>query len=86
MTTSSPRLAPRLISLAAAALLLVAVWWAVSAWQDWQKGYDPETVVAASLQGLQVGLNVFRPEFRFQALDAAPPKLTHDSSLPCLTR
>lgn len=54
MTASSPaRLAPRLILLAAAALLLVAVWWAVAAWQDWQRGYDPETVVAASLQGLQ---------------------------------
>lgn len=53
MTSSSARLAPRLILLAAAALLLVAVWWAVAAWQDWQKGYDPETVVAASLQGLQ---------------------------------
>lgn len=54
MTSSSPaRLAPRLILLAAAALLLVAVWWAVAAWQDWQKGYGPETVVAASLQGLQ---------------------------------
>jgi len=22
-------------------------------WRDWQRGYDPETVVAASLQGLQ---------------------------------
>lgn len=53
MTSSPARLAPRLILLAAAALLLVAVWWAVAAWQDWQKGYDPETVVAASLQGLQ---------------------------------
>ena len=54
MTSTSPaRLAPRLILLAAAALLLVAVWWAVAAWQDWQRGYDPETVVAASLQGLQ---------------------------------
>lgn len=54
MTSSAPaRLAPRLILLAAAALMLVAVWWAVAAWQDWQKGYDPETVVAASLQGLQ---------------------------------
>ncbi len=53
MTTSPARLAPRLILLAAAALLLIAVWWAVAAWQDWQKGYDPETVVAASLQGLQ---------------------------------
>lgn len=53
MTASPARLVPRLILLAAAALLLVAVWWAVAAWQDWQKGYDPETVVAASLQGLQ---------------------------------
>ena len=53
MTTSPARLAPRLVLLAAAALLLVAVWWAVAAWQDWQKGYDLETVVAASLQGLQ---------------------------------
>jgi len=53
MTTSPARLAPRLILLAAAAMLLVAVWWAIAAWQDWQKGYDPETVVAASLQGLQ---------------------------------
>ncbi len=54
MTSFSPaRLAPRLVLLAAAALLLVAVWWAVAAWQDWQRGYDPETVVAASLQGLQ---------------------------------
>ncbi|WP_374396913.1 DUF4230 domain-containing protein [Sphingopyxis sp.] len=57
MTTpaSSPalRLLPRLILLAAAALLALAAWWAVSAWRDWQKGFDPETVVAASLQGLQ---------------------------------
>lgn len=53
LSLPAPRLLPRLILLAAAALLLVAVWWAVAAWQDWQKGYDPETVVAASLQGLQ---------------------------------
>lgn len=53
MTTSAARLAPRLILLAAAGLLLAAVWWAVATWQDWQRGYDPETVVAASLQGLQ---------------------------------
>jgi len=57
MTTSSPspapRLLPRLILLAAALVMLLAVWWAVAAWRDWQKGYDPETVVAASLQGLQ---------------------------------
>jgi hypothetical protein len=51
--TSSSRLAPRLISLAAAAMLLLAVWWAVGAWRDWQRGVEPETVVAASLQGLQ---------------------------------
>jgi hypothetical protein len=49
----SPRLLPRLILLAAAALFALAAWWAVSAWQDWQRGYDPETVVAASLQGLR---------------------------------
>ncbi|MBO9694841.1 MAG: DUF4230 domain-containing protein [Sphingopyxis sp.] len=52
-SSPAPRLLPRLILLAAAALLLVAVWWAVAAWQDWQKGYGPETVVAASLRGLQ---------------------------------
>lgn len=50
---SAPRLLPRLILLAAAALFALAAWWAVSAWRDWQRGYDPETVVAASLQGLQ---------------------------------
>lgn len=57
MTTTpsptAPRLTGRLILLAAAAMLLLAVWWAVSAWRDWERGYDPETVVAASLQGLQ---------------------------------
>ncbi len=52
-STPPPRLTGRLILLAAAAMLLLAVWWAVSAWRDWQTGYDPETVVAASLQGLQ---------------------------------
>ncbi|MBJ7499251.1 MAG: DUF4230 domain-containing protein [Sphingopyxis sp.] len=52
-SSPAPRLLPRLILLAAAALMLAAVWWAVTAWQGWQKGYDPETVVAASLQGLQ---------------------------------
>lgn len=51
--SSFARLLPRLILLAAAALLALAAWWAYSAWQDWQRGYDPETVVAASLQGLQ---------------------------------
>lgn len=48
-----PGLLPRLILLGAAALFALAVWWAVSAWRDWQRGFDPETVVAASLQGLQ---------------------------------
>ena len=52
-STPAPRLLPRLILLAAAALLALAAWWAFSAWRDWQRGYDPETVVAASLQGLQ---------------------------------
>ena len=51
--SSFARLLPRLILLAAAALLALAAWWAFSAWRDWQRGYDPETVVAASLQGLQ---------------------------------
>lgn len=50
---NASRLAPRLILLAAAALLALAVWWAVAAWRDWQRGFDPETVVAASLQGLR---------------------------------
>src|SRR3546814_11654843 len=55
MTTApaSPRILSRLILLAAAALFALGAWWAVSAWRDWQRGYDPETVVAASLQGLQ---------------------------------
>lgn len=49
----APRLFPRLVLLAAAALIFAAVWWTVSAWQDWREGAAPETVVAASLQGLQ---------------------------------
>jgi hypothetical protein len=53
--TPSPlaRLAPRLITLAAAALFLVGIWWLVTAWQDWRAGPTPETVVAASLEGLR---------------------------------
>lgn len=35
------------------ALLGVALFLGWRAWRDWQRGYDPETVVAASLQGLQ---------------------------------
>ncbi|QCB55556.1 DUF4230 domain-containing protein [Sphingopyxis sp. PAMC25046] len=34
-------------------LLALALFFGWRAWQDWQRGYDPETVVAASLQGLQ---------------------------------
>ena len=35
------------------AILALALFFGGRAWQDWQRGYDPETVVAASLQGLQ---------------------------------
>lgn len=35
------------------ALLALALFLGWRAWDDWQRGYDPETVVAASLQGLQ---------------------------------
>ena len=35
------------------AILAIALFFGWRAWQDWQRGYDPETVVAASLQGLQ---------------------------------
>jgi len=34
-------------------VLAVGVFLGWRAWQDWQRGYEPETVVAASLQGLQ---------------------------------
>ena len=34
-------------------ILALALFFGWRAWQDWQSGYDPETVVAASLQGLQ---------------------------------
>jgi len=35
------------------ALLALALFLGWRAWQGWQKSYDPQTVVAASLQGLQ---------------------------------
>lgn len=38
---------------AVALMLALALFFGWRAWQDWQSGYDPETVVAASLQGLQ---------------------------------
>lgn len=38
---------------AVVAILALALFFGWRAWQDWQRGYDPETVVAASLQGLQ---------------------------------
>ena len=53
MTQSAPRLFPRLLLFGAAGLIALAAWWTLSMWRDWQRGYDPETVVAASLQGLQ---------------------------------
>ncbi len=40
----------RILVVVVLALALFLGW---RAWQDWQRGYDPETVVAASLQGLQ---------------------------------
>jgi hypothetical protein len=43
----------RLIPLFAAALFLGGIGWLVTAWQDWQAGPTPETVVAASLEGLR---------------------------------
>jgi len=38
---------------AVVAILALALFFGWRAWQGWQRGYDPETVVAASLQGLQ---------------------------------
>jgi hypothetical protein len=35
------------------AVLALALFFGWRAWTDWQRGYDPQTVVAASLQGLQ---------------------------------
>ncbi len=42
-----------LFRVALLAVLAVALFLGWRAWQDWQRGYEPETVVAASLQGLQ---------------------------------
>lgn len=42
-----------LFRVALLAILMVAIVLGWRAWQDWQRGYDPETVVAASLEGLQ---------------------------------
>jgi hypothetical protein len=50
---SSGRMIARLLLLAAAMLFALGTWWAVSAWRDWREGTVPQTVVAASLQGLQ---------------------------------
>jgi len=50
---SSGRMIARLLLLAAAMLFALGTWWAVSAWRDWREGTAPQTVVAASLQGLQ---------------------------------
>lgn len=50
---SSGRMIARILLLATAMLLVLGTWWAVSAWRDWREGTAPQTVVAASLQGLQ---------------------------------
>lgn len=50
---SSGRMIARLLLLATAMLFALGTWWAVSAWRDWRDGTAPQTVVAASLQGLQ---------------------------------
>ena len=42
-----------LFRIALVAVLAAALFLGWRAWQDWQRGYDPQTVVAASLQGLQ---------------------------------
>ncbi|MGB3844959.1 DUF4230 domain-containing protein [Sphingopyxis sp. YF1] len=42
-----------LFRVALVAVLAAALFLGWRAWQDWQRGYEPETVVAASLQGLQ---------------------------------
>ncbi len=39
--------------IAIVAVLALALFLGWRAWTDWQRGYDPETVVAASLQGLR---------------------------------
>lgn len=53
--TPSPiaRLLPRLITLLTVLIFAGAVWWGVSAWRDWQRGPEPQTIVSASLQGLR---------------------------------
>jgi len=35
------------------AVLVLALFFGWRAWTDWQRGYDPQTVVAASLEGLK---------------------------------
>lgn len=42
-----------LFRIAVVAILALALFVGWRAWDGWQKSYDPETVVAASLQGLQ---------------------------------
>ncbi len=51
--TTPPHLFPRLITLAAAVLFFGGIWWLISTWQDWRGGPTPETVVAASLEGVR---------------------------------
>lgn len=43
----------RLLGLVVLALVVFGLWWGVAAWREWRAGPTPETVVAASLQGLR---------------------------------
>lgn len=47
------RIWPRLITLLTVLVIVAAGVWAVSAWHAWRAGPTPETVVAASLEGLR---------------------------------
>ncbi|HMO76665.1 MAG TPA: DUF4230 domain-containing protein [Sphingopyxis sp.] len=47
------RMSKGLFRILVVVVLALALFLGWRAWQDWQRGYDPETVVAASLQGLQ---------------------------------
>ncbi|MFN4356003.1 DUF4230 domain-containing protein [Sphingopyxis alaskensis] len=42
-----------LFRVAVVAVLALALFFGWRAWSDWQRGYDPQTVVAASLEGLK---------------------------------
>lgn len=53
ITTVPPRRSPRLLLLATVCVFFAGLFWLVSLWQDMRAGPTPETVVAASLEGLR---------------------------------